>query len=65
MIPRPIYFVYVNGLAASRPLSGAAAQRAADKAMAARPDASVEIVQVDSDTGRRIGSFVLQRSSFP
>jgi hypothetical protein len=63
MISRPKYFVRVNGLAASRDLSGVAAQRAADRAMAARPDASIELVQIDPTTGREVCSVVLQRSS--
>lgn len=64
MIKTPRYFVRVNGIAASRDLPGARAHAAAEQAMAARPDAAVEIVQIDPATDKELGSIKLQRGNF-
>ena len=58
---RPRYFVRVNGLAASADMLHARALSAADRAIAARPDAVISLVQVCPDTARELGELVLHR----
>lgn len=56
---RPLYFVRVNGLAASRDMTQDRAMKAADQAHAARPDAVISVVQVNPETGGTLGEFKL------
>lgn len=55
---RPLYFVRVNGLAASRDLPHDKALAAADQAHQARPDAVIELMQVNP-AGGVFGGFQL------
>jgi hypothetical protein len=55
---RPLYFIRVNGLAASRDMPHDKALAAADQAHAARPDAVIELVQV-SPSGGELGNFLI------
>lgn len=55
---RPLYFIRVNGLAASRDLPQDKAIKAADQAHKARPDAVIELVQVNP-AGGDFGGFLL------
>lgn len=59
LMKRPAYFVRVNGLAASRDMSHNKALKAADQAHAARPDAVIELVQVNPENGKEVGHFKL------
>ena len=56
---RPLYFVRVNGLAASADMTQDRAMKAADQAHTARPDAVISIVQVNRESGATFGEFVL------
>lgn len=56
---RPLYFVRVNGLAASRDMTQDRAMGAADQAHKARPDAVITLVQVNPETGKEFGEFKL------
>jgi len=56
---RPLYFIRVNGIAASRDMSGAKAELAAQQAIASRPDAVIELVQIDRASGTEVGSIRL------
>jgi hypothetical protein len=51
------YFIRVNGLAASRDLAYDKALRACDQAHASRPDAVIELVQLNPADGKEIASL--------
>lgn len=57
----PLYYIEVNGLAASKDQSGAACQRQAARGVEQRPDAVVYIVQVDPNTGREVGRLLFHK----
>jgi len=58
---RPTYFLRINGLAATGDFTGNKIDRYLDRCIANRPDAVIDLVQVDPANGREICSSVVYR----
>jgi len=58
---RPTYFLRINGLAATSDFTANKIDRYLDRCIANRPDAVIDLVQVDPADGREICSSVVYR----
>jgi ribulose bisphosphate carboxylase small subunit len=58
---RPTFFLRINGLAATSDFTASKMDRYLDRCIASRPDAVIDLVQVDPADGREICSSVVYR----
>jgi hypothetical protein len=57
----PTFFLRINGLAATRDFAGRNTDRYLDRCIANRPDAVIDLVQVNPATGKEICSSCVYR----